>query len=568
MRPLPVADPGVPDHRSPTRFLLWLASRTLPTLLGGAGVGILWMVSQAFMPAVVGKAIDAGIRARNLDALTVWALLLLGLGLVQAVAGVVRHRLAVFNWLSAAYRTVQLTIGQANRLGATLPKRLATGEVVSIGTADINHVGGALEITARAAGAVVGIVVVTTILLGTSVPLGLVVLIGVPVLVVVVGGLIPPLHRRQQAYRDQEGALTTRANDIVAGLRVLRGVGGEPVFSARYQQQSQRLREHGVRVAKVSSLLAAGEILLPGLFVALVSWMGARFALRGEITPGQLVAFYGYAAFLVTPLRTLTEAIDKITRGHVAARRVIRLLDLEPEFTDPAQPARLPHIAGDLIDAESGFVARAGRLTAVAATDSTDAAALADRLGRFADGEVTLAGVPLRDLALMTVRERILVADNDARLFSGRLRAELDPLDRADDDAVNAALAAASATDIVEALPEGWDTVVAERGREFSGGQQQRLRLTRALVADPPVLVLVEPTSAVDAHTEARIADRLGAARQGRTTVVCTTSPLMLDRADVVAFVDDGKVIAEGTHRELLDAEPLYAAAVTRGEDT
>jgi ABC-type multidrug transport system fused ATPase/permease subunit len=568
MRPLPVADPGVPDHRSPTRFLLWLASRTLPTLLGGAGVGILWMVSQAFMPAVVGKAIDAGIRARNLDALTVWALLLLGLGLVQAVAGVVRHRLAVFNWLSAAYRTVQLTIGQANRLGATLPKRLATGEVVSIGTADINHVGGALEITARAAGAVVGIVVVTTILLGTSVPLGLVVLIGVPVLVVVVGGLIRPLHRRQQAYRDQEGALTTRANDIVAGLRVLRGVGGEPVFSARYQQQSQRLREHGVRVAKVSSLLAAGEILLPGLFVALVSWMGARFALRGEITPGQLVAFYGYAAFLVTPLRTLTEAIDKITRGHVAARRVIRLLDLEPEFTDPAQPARLPHIAGDLIDAESGFVARAGRLTAVAATDSTDAAALADRLGRFADGEVTLAGVPLRDLALMTVRERILVADNDARLFSGRLRAELDPLDRADDDAVNAALAAASATDIVEALPEGWDTVVAERGREFSGGQQQRLRLTRALVVDPPVLVLVEPTSAVDAHTEARIADRLGAARQGRTTVVCTTSPLVLDRADVVAFVDDGKVIAEGTHRELLDAEPLYAAAVTRGEDT
>ncbi|HEX2772079.1 MAG TPA: ABC transporter ATP-binding protein, partial [Micromonosporaceae bacterium] len=467
----------MPDHRSPTRFLLWLASRTRLTLLGGAGVGILWMVSQAFMPAVVGKAIDDGIRARDLDALTLWALMLLGLGLLQAGAGVVRHRLAVFNWLSAAYRTVQLTIGQANRLGATLPKRLATGEVVSIGTADINHVGGALEITARAAGAVVAIVVVTTILLGTSVPLGLVVLLGVPVLVVMVGGLIRPLHRRQQAYRDQEGALTTRANDIVAGLRVLRGVGGEPVFAARYREQSQRLREHGVRVAKVSSLLAAGEILLPGLFVALVTWLGARFALRGEITPGQLVAFYGYAAFLVTPLRTLTEAIDKITRGHVAARRVVRLLDLEPEFTDPAQPALLPDIAGDLVDAESGFVARAGQLTAVAATDSKDAAALADRLGRFADGDVTLAGVPLRDLALATVRERILVADNDGRLFSGRLRAELDPLDRAGDEAVDAALAAASATDIVEALPDGMDTMVAERGREFSGGQQQRLRL-------------------------------------------------------------------------------------------
>jgi ABC-type multidrug transport system fused ATPase/permease subunit len=567
MRPLPVGDPGVPDHRSPTRYLVWLASRTPLTLVGGVGVGIVWMVSQALMPAVVGKAIDAGIRARDLDALRMWALTLLGLGLLQAGAGIVRHRLAVFNWLAAAYRTVQVTIGQANRLGATLPKRLATGEVVSIGTADINHIGGALEITARATGAVFGIVVVTAILLDTSVPLGLVVLIGVPLLVSVVGVLIRPLHRRQQAYRDQEGVLTTRAGDIVAGLRILRGVGGEPVFAARYREQSQRLREHGVRVAKVGSVLAAGQVLLPGLLVALVTWLGAGFALRGDITPGQLVAFYGYAAFLVAPLRTLTEAIDKITRGHVAARRVVRLLDLDPELADPPRPVRLPDTRGDLVDAESGFVARAGRLTAVAAADSKDAGALADRLGRFVDGEVTLAGVPLQELPLAAVREQILLADNDARLFSGRLRAELDPLDRADDSAVAAALAAASATDIVEALPDGLDTAVAERGREFSGGQQQRLRLARALVADPQVLVLVEPTSAVDAHTEARIADRLGTARHGRTTVVCTTSPLVLDRADVVAFVEDGKVIAEGTHRELLDAEPRYAATVTRGED-
>ncbi|HEX5598573.1 MAG TPA: ABC transporter ATP-binding protein [Micromonosporaceae bacterium] len=568
MRPLPVDDPGIPDQRSPARFLLWLARQAWPTLAVGIGLGIVWMVSQALTPAVIGKAIDAGLRARDFDALTTWSVVLLGLALLQAAAGIARHRMAVYNWLAAAYRTVQLTVAQANRIGAALPRRLAAGEVVSIGTADISHIGGALDIIARAAGAVVAIVTVAGILLSTSVSLGLIVVLGVPLLLAVVGGLIRPLHRRKQAYRDQEAKLTTQAGDIVGGLRVLRGVGGEAVFAGRYRAESQRLRSLGVRAARVESLLAAAEVLLPGAFVVLVVWLGARFTLRGEITPGQLVAFYGYAAFLVMPLSTLTEAIHKFTQAHVAARRVVRLLGLQPEFTDPPNPVRLPDEPGNLVDVASGLVVRPGRCTALAAVVPEDAVAIAERLGRYTDGEVSLSGVPLRDLALSTVRERILVADNDAHLFAGPLRAELDPHDRASDAEIGAALDTASATDIIEALPDGLDTIVAERGREFSGGQQQRLRLARALVADPQILVLVEPTSAVDAHTEARIAERLGPARHGRTTLVATTSPLMLDRADIVVFVEDGKVVAEGTHRELLDTEPRYVATVTRGEGT
>ncbi|MFC0526398.1 ABC transporter ATP-binding protein [Phytohabitans kaempferiae] len=569
MRSLPVADPGVPDHRSATRYLWWLAVRTWPSLAAGIAWGIVWMLSQALTPAVIGKAVDAGLVDRDREALLTWGTVLLGLGLVQATTGILRHRVAVFNWLGAAYRTVQVTIAQANRLGATLPKRLATGEVVSIGTADINHIGNALDITARGTGAVVAIVAIAVILFSASVPLGLVVVIGVPVLMALVGGLIRPLHRRQQAYRDEQGHLTTRAGDIVTGLRVVRGVGGEATFAARYRADSQTLRSAGVRVARVESVLEAAQVLLPGAFVVLVVWLGARFALRGEITPGQLVAFYGYASFLVSPLRTITEAIDKMTRGHVAARRVVALLDLRRELPEPDRPARLPEGEGDLVDEESGLVVRPGRLTAVAANAPEEAAAIADRLGRYVDGEVTLCGVPLRDLPLATVRERILVADNDGRLFSGPLREELggDPSGR-DDERIAAALAAASAADIVAALPHGLDTVVAERGREFSGGQQQRLRLVRALVTDPQVLVLVEPTSAVDAHTEARIAERLGVARAGRATVVCSTSPLVLDRADHVVFVEGGKVAAEGSHRELLATEPRYAAVVTRGEET
>jgi ABC-type multidrug transport system fused ATPase/permease subunit len=567
MRELPVPDPGTPSHRSAFGYLWWLARTQQRTVLLGMAMGVIWMVSQALMPAVIGTAIDAGVTRHNPGALAGWAGVLLFLGILQAVSGIMRHRCAVTNWLSATYRTIQVTVRQAGRLGATLPKRLATGEVVSIGTNDVNHIGNTLDITARAMGALVALVTVAVILLRASLPLGLVVVLGVPVLATLVALLIRPLHRRQQAYRQSSGQLTTRASDIVTGLRILRGIGGEATFSARYRAESQSVRAAGVRVARVESVLDGVQILLPGLFVAMVTWLGARFAVAGSITVGQLIAFYGYAVFLLVPLRTLTEFADRLTRGHVAAGRVTRLLALEPELTDPAVPATVPTRPFDLTDPESAVVIRPGRLTAIAAVRSADAVAIADRLGRYADSDVRAGGVRLTDLARARVRELILVADNDARLFSGRLRDELSGPRAVRNEQLAAALRAASAEDIVAALPDGLDTEVAERGREFSGGQQQRLRLVRALLADPPVLVLVEPTSAVDAHTEARIASQLAAARAGRTTVVCTTSPLVLDQADHVIFVASGRVTAQGTHRTLLSTSPAYAATVTRGED-
>lgn len=531
-------------------------------------MGVVWMVSQALMPAAIGKAIDAGVTRRDGAALALWAGILLCLGATQAVAGILRHRCAVFNWLSAAYRTVQVTVAQASRLGATLPKRLATGEVVNIGTGDVAHIGNAVDITARAAGAVVAIVTVAVILLNASLPLGLVVVFGVPVLMTIVGLLIRPLHARQQAYRDESGKLTTRAADIVAGLRILRGVGGEATFAGRYRVESQKVRAAGVRVARVQSLLEASQVLLPGIFVALVTWLGARFAVAGQISVGQLITFYGYSVFLLFPLRTLTEAVEKLTRGHVAARRVVRVLALRNELAEPVVAVATPDPSrANLVDPESGVVIRPGRLTAISAARPEDAVAIADRLGRYTDSEARLDGVRLADLHRATVRSLILVADNDARLFSGRLRDELTGARAMDNERIQRALRTASAEDVVAALPDGLDAFVAERGREFSGGQQQRLRLARALLANPAVLILVEPTSAVDAHTEASIAARLGDGRSGRTTVVCTTSPLLLDRADHVIFVEGGRAVAEGTHRELLDAAPGYARTVTRGED-
>jgi ABC-type multidrug transport system fused ATPase/permease subunit len=572
MRELPPPEPGAADHRSPLRYLLWVARRLLPSLGAGMGFGTACMVAQALMPATIGHAIDAGLVGGDTGALVAWSGALLALGAWAAVTGTMRHRFVVFNWLSGAYLTLQVVTRQATRLGATLPKRLATGEVVSVGLADISHIGNAMDISARGSGAVVSIVVVGVILLVASPPLGLVVLLGVPLMAAAVAPLLRPLHRAQHHQRELVGELTTRSGDIVAGLRVLRGIGGEQVFADRYRAESQAVRWAGVRVAKADALLDAAQVLLPGLLVALVTWLGARFASNGTISVGQLVAFYGYAFFLIQPMRTLTEAADKITKALVSAGRVVRILAMRPDLPDEgtaAAPGR-----ADLVDISSGLVVRPGRLLAVAAAEPADAQAIAERLSRFADGEVAWGAVRLRDVPMETVRRRILLATNDDRLFSGRLGDELTSgaadagadhdANGAAADRLGTALHAACAEDLVDDV--GLDSHVAGAGREFSGGQQQRLRLARALAADPDVLILVEPTSAVDAHTEARIAARLAKARGGRTTVVCTTSPLVLDRADHVAYVAGGTVIAEGTHRDLLAAEPRYAATVTRAE--
>ncbi|NDU71641.1 ATP-binding cassette domain-containing protein [Actinomadura sp. DSM 109109] len=527
-------------------------------MTGGALFGVLWMLSMALAPAALGRAIGDGVAARDEGALVTWTAVLLGLGAAQAVTGVFRHRFAVFLWLSSAYRTVQLVTRQATRLGSTLPKRLSAGEVVSVGLSDVAHIGDTLDIVARGSGAVVSIVVVAGILLSTSPPLGLIVLVGVPLIMAVAAPLLRPYREREQAHRELVGELTTHATDLVAGLRVLRGIGGEALFSGRYRAESQRVRAAGVAVARAETRMSGAEVLLPGLLIALVTWAGARFAVRGTIGVGELVAFYGYAVFLILPLKTLGEAASKITKGLVAAGRVTALLRLDPELPDTGTAG--PPRDAELVDIASGLVVRPGRVTAIAAADPRDAQAVADRLGRYADGAVDFGGVPLD--AVADVRKRILVAVNEDRLFSGPLGETLAP--DAPESVLRAAVHAACADDVVDSA--GFDAHVTEAGREFSGGQQQRLRLARALAADPDVLVLVEPTSAVDAHTEARIAERLGEARAGRTTVVCTTSPLMLDRADHVAFVHAGLVVAEGTHRELLDAEPRYAATVTRGE--
>jgi ABC-type multidrug transport system fused ATPase/permease subunit len=573
MRRLPEADPGSPDLRSPVRYILWLAALQRPLLIGGTCFGVLWMVSQALVFVAVGKAIGDGVLHHDTSVLVGWTAVAVALSAITAYSGRMRHQFAVTNWLTATFRTIQLIGRHATEVGPALPAAIPSGDVVNTVAADAMRVGGMFDVSARFAGAIVAWLTISIYLFVSSPVLGAIVLVGVPVLMVLTVPMMRPLHSTQAVQREVVGKLTALGADTVAGLRVLRGIGGEDEFLGRYEARSNEVRLAGNRVAAPQALLESGQVLLPSLLVAAVTLLTARLVVGGTLSSSELIAFYGLTAFLTLPLRTAIEGIIAYTRGLVGARKVLAVLHVEPSTTEATAPVAPPPPGGDLVDPHSGVEAGAGRLTALVTETPEEAMAIADRLGRFtAPGaaewsEAALDGTLLRDLPLEEVRRRVVVSEVEPRLFSGVLRDELAPHSVPDEAELHAAVAYASAEDVLDALEHGLDTRVDERGRSFSGGQRQRLALMRVLLLDPEFLVLVEPTSAVDTHTEGRIARQLRAARGPNATVVATTSPLLLEQADEVFYVVGGAVVARGDHETLLDADPAYRALILRGND-
>ncbi|MGX1853310.1 ABC transporter transmembrane domain-containing protein [Streptomyces sp. NPDC055299] len=553
------------------RYLWWLVSSQRGRVAAGATYGSLWMVGLMLPPYVLSRAIDDGLVSGRMPVLLGWVAVLLAVGVGNAWLAVMRHRTMTRIRMDATFRTVRAVVAQSLRLGAALTRKTTAGEVVTIGIGDVAVISQTLTMTGPGVGAVLAYAVVAVLLLAVSPLLALVVLLGVPLLAVLVGPLLGRLQGAETRYRERQSGLAAQLTDLVGGLRVLSGLGGKKVFAARYRHASQALRAEGYRVGAVTSWVQALGVGLPTLFLAAVVWLAARMAAQGEITVGELVAVYGYAAALVVPVSFFIEGGYDLTRGVVAARRVVRFLRLEPDTADgrrePATGQGIPEAPAVLRDPASGVEVVPGLLTVLAAARPADSAAVVDRLGRFADSAATWGAVRLDEIPLPRIREYILVADNEADLFAGTLREVVAGRRDRSDEEIGRALHTALAEDIVRGLPDGLDAPVEAQGRNLSGGQRQRLRLVRALLADPEVLLAVEPTSAVDAHTEAAVAARLHTARAGRTTVVTSTSPLLLDRADTVCFLVDGAVAAVGSHRALLAEQPGYRRLVTREAD-
>ncbi|MFE3286472.1 ABC transporter transmembrane domain-containing protein, partial [Streptomyces sp. NPDC059233] len=460
---LPYPDPGVPDARSGPRFLLWLGRGQLGGQLKSLAWGMLHFSGIAGLPYAVGLGVDAVVRRDSSRLLLVGGLLVL-IGVAIALGDAMLHRTAVTNWITAAARVQQLLARKTAELGSALTRRVAAGEVVAVSTGDVEKIGWFVEAVSRFLAAVFSVVLVCTGLLFYAPELGVVVAIGVPLVALAALPLLPRATQRADVQREKAGKATELASDTVAGLRVLRGIGGEELFLGRYREASQEVRKAAVRSARTWALISAIQVLLPGALLITVVWYGSTLVLDGRIALGELVAAFSAVATMLYPLRHVEEITMAYSFSRPSAKRAARVLSLTRhdavEGSSGVATPEPPAAGGDLYDPQTGLLAPAGRFTAVVCGDPDLAGRLAERLGGHAPaGEAEpaggpsalLGGVALDELALDDARRLVLVQDKDPVLLSGTLR---DLFDVPASGAVDSgdALAAAQCADVLDAL--------------------------------------------------------------------------------------------------------------------
>lgn len=566
-------------------------------------VGVLFLslhqLTEVLVPVVIGLTIDRAVATGDVVALA-WCIGAL-------VALFVALRLC---WRTGA-RAVQFAeLREGHRLRTAVAARLldpvgartdrATGELVSIASGDADTTASAIEARARLVAAGVAILGATALLLRIDGWLGLLVLGGTVLVLLLLQGLGPVISRRSEAAQQAAGRSAALATDLIRGLRAIRGIGATASSVDRYRAASRATLTASLRAATTSSAQAGAGVLLSGLFLAVVAGLAGVRAWHGDISVGELVTVVGLAQFVAEPLGTLVFAARELAVARGSARRVAEVLGTPAAVTDLPVDARPPAAPGagapalEFADVHVGSLrglslrVPAGRWVAVVGNDPRDAVAIRNLLTRelplpASSGVVRVAGRPITALALTDLRRQVLVEPHDTDLFAGtvadnlRARPGAVPGDRptgtdstvASPSLDHPALRASAADEFVAAHRAGLDHPVVHRGASLSGGQRQRLALARSLLADPEVLVLSEPTTAVDAATEARIAAGLRELRHGhpgrtRTTLVLSNSPTLLTAADEVVLLVDGAVGDRGTHAELVARRVDYRELVLR----
>ncbi|MGI5391082.1 ABC transporter transmembrane domain-containing protein [Streptomyces sp. CA-251251] len=449
---------------------------------------------------------------------------------------------------------------------------LKSGEVLTIATEDADQTADIIEVVPLLISSLVAVLIAALALGLADLRLGVLVIVGTVAILSVLSVMskrIGSSTREQQARVARAGA---KVADLIIGLRPLHGFGGNHAAFRSYRKVSTEAKRQAVTVARVNGMYAGTALALNAVLAAAVTLTAGVLAFQGRITIGELVMAVGLAQFIMEPLRLFSEMPKYVMIARASAERMALVLAAPPVTTPGSgQPAAGGDLEVDCVRhgalRKVKFTVSAGEFVAIAAYQPRAAADLAAVLAlnvppEAYEGAVRVGGRDLADLSVEAARALMLVNPYDGEIFAGTLRSNIDPSNTS--RTVPEAVEASMLTDVVALHPEGLDYAVRDRGANLSGGQRQRLSLARALAADTDVLVLRDPTTAVDAVTEQLVARKVAKLRQGRTTLVLTSSPALLDAADRVLVLDDGVITAEDTHRNLLATDEDYCLAVAR----
>ena len=550
-----------------------IVSFVLAAAAMGAGVTI---------PFLVGRTVD-DIRTGGADL----TLLVAAIG----AAAVLRLAFSVVRRLVAGRVSLGVEVDLRNRMYRHLQSlelgffdSQQTGQLMSRATVDLQSVrfflGYGLIFMAQS---IITILVAAAVMLAVNPVLALVALAPTPLVVWVAFRYGKRNRPATQEVQQRVAELTAEAEENISGVRVVKAFAQEERQLRRFDGAVRRVFDQSMISTRLRAFYNPFIGFLPQLGLAAILLLGGRQAIDGSISLGDFVAFYGYVLMLTSPVRTLGVSLGMAQRAVASGARVFEILDRRPALTVPAGAPPLPEGGGRVqlrgvsfgygdgrdvlrdvdLDVEAG---RTVALVGGTGSGKTTLVALIPRLYDVREGAVLVDGADVRDVDTVSLRGEIALVSDDAFLFSASLRdniAYADP--EAGEEQVLAASRRAGVDGFARELPDGYDTVVGERGLALSGGQRQRVAIARALLAEPRILILDDATSSVDASTESTIKEALVEVMEGRTTFVIAHRLSTIALADEIAVLEDGRIAARGTHDELLEQSGLYREIAERG---
>ena len=547
----------------------------------GVLVGLAWTAGRVTIPTLVQKAIDQGIEAGDQAVIVRWAAIIAGVAVVTALCTGLRRYLAFREARVAEADLRDRLFAHLVRLSFPFHDRSPTGQLLSRANLDLQQVQNLVVLVPLTIANIVTVLAAAVILLRINVLLTLLALGGLPFLVLLTRRMSTHLFPTMMEVQQESAELSAVVEETVAGVRVVKGFGAEGVQAARLSIEADDVYDASLSASRVRARYWPGLELLPVLGLVVVLAYGGHLVIDGKLTIGELVAFNAYVTLLVWPMRMLGFIVAVTQRAIAAAQRVHAVLATEVEVDESDAPVPLPagapgrdvgrvtfrgvgfgYVDGARVLDGFDLEVPAGQSVALVGATGSGKSTIARLLCRFYDvqeGGVALDGVDVRDLRIGDLRSSIGLVFEDTFLFSDSLAGNIAfARPDAEPEAIERAARLAGAHEFMSELPEGYETLVGERGYSLSGGQRQRVAIARAILADPRVLVLDDATSAVDPTKEHEIRDALGEVMRDRTTIVIAHRPATIALAERVVLVDGGKVVADGTHESLLRTSARY----------